>query len=228
VRYLDMRVCEDHLGHLFLCHSVYAADFLDSLDEIRDFLDTNTKEIVIIDIHSVIWSSGEKSTVADALMGKFDSLVIDERLNEAVSALWMADKRVVILYDDDERFWPRSAIKRPWPKCHLGYTGALEMISFNEQLIADDSSHKILVVNDLECSPNVWDIMKGFLLPAIYPSSLYENTQNFVYPMLMSTIQGSWSNFTSNSFNIIMVDFIQEEVINWAIMQNSKATRIKR
>jgi hypothetical protein len=104
VRYLDMRVCEDHLGQLLLCHSVYAADFLDVLDEIRDFLDTNTKEIVIIDIHSVIWSSGEKSTIADALMGKFESLLIVERLNEVVSALWLANKRVVILYDGEERF----------------------------------------------------------------------------------------------------------------------------
>jgi len=64
------------------------------------------------------------------------------------------------------------------------------MISFNEKLIAANNSHQILVVNDLECSPNMWDIIKGFLLPAIYPTSLFENNQNFVYPTLMSTIQG--------------------------------------
>lgn len=104
VRYLDMRVCEDYRGHLYLCHRVYAADFLDVLEEIRDFLDINTKEILIIDIHGVIWSSGEKTTIGDALMGKFESLLIVDKLTEIVSTLWISNKRVVILYDEDPRF----------------------------------------------------------------------------------------------------------------------------
>jgi len=108
-----MRVCEDYRGHLFLCHRVYASDFLAVLEEIREFLDRNTKEIVIIDIHGVAWSSGEKSTIGDALMEKFGSLLISEKLNEIVSTLWIDNKRVVVLYDEDRRFWPRSAIHRP-------------------------------------------------------------------------------------------------------------------
>lgn len=190
VRYLDFRVCEDYAGRLFLCHRVYAADFLAVLDEVREFLDTHTKEIVIVDIHGVIWSSGKKSTIANALIRKFESLLILEKLNEVVSTLWMTNKRVVVLYDGDKRFWPRSAINRPWPKCHLGLSGALAMISFNEkEIVANISPHK-LFVNDLECSPTIWDIMKGYFLPAIYPSSLLENTHHFVYPTLMSTMKG--------------------------------------
>lgn len=104
VRYLDMRVCEDYKGHLFLCHRVYAADFLTVLEEIRDFLDMNKREIVIIDIHGVIWSSGEKSTIGDALLGTFESLLIVEKLNEIVSNLWIKNKRVLILYNEDRRF----------------------------------------------------------------------------------------------------------------------------
>jgi len=104
VRYLDMRVCEDYRGHLFLCHRVYASDFLTVLDEIRDFLDIHIREILIIDIHGVIWSSGEKSVIGDALMEKFESLLIVEKLNEIVSTLWIENKRVVILYDEDRRF----------------------------------------------------------------------------------------------------------------------------
>jgi len=53
VRYLDFRVCEDYAGRLFLCHRVYAADFLTVLEEIKTFLDTYTKELVIVDIHGV-------------------------------------------------------------------------------------------------------------------------------------------------------------------------------
>lgn len=104
MRYLDMRVCEDYRGHLFLCHRVYAADFLTVLEEIRDFLDTNKREILIIDIHGVIWSSEEKSTIGDALMETFESLLIVEKINEIVSTLWIENKRVVILYDEDPRF----------------------------------------------------------------------------------------------------------------------------
>jgi len=101
----------------------------------------------------------------------------------------MMDKRAVVLYDGDERFLPRSASFRPWPRCHLGLAGAQSMISFNEkEITANVSPHK-LFVNDLECSPTMWDIMKGYFLPAIYPTSLRENTRNFVYPMLMSAMK---------------------------------------
>jgi len=113
VRYLDFRICEDYAGHLFLCHRVYAADFLAVLDEVRDFLNTHTKEIVIVDIHGVNWSSGKKSTIANALLTKFDSLLFFGKLNVLVSTLWMMDKRVVVLYDGDDRFLPRSASFRP-------------------------------------------------------------------------------------------------------------------
>lgn len=65
--------------------------------------------------------------------------------------------------------------------------------------------------------------MKGYFLPAIYPTSLRENTRNFVYPTLMAAIKDRWSNFSDGSFNVIMVDFIQEAVINWAIMENGNA-----
>jgi len=220
VRYLDFRVCEDYAGRLFLCHRVYAADFLGVLDEVREFLDTHTKEIVIVDIHGVIWNSGKKTNIANALISKFESLLIFEKLNEVVSTLWMKNKRVLVIYDGDKRFWPRSAIHRPWPRCHPGVLGSVEMISFNEkQIEANTFPHK-LCVHDLECSPTVWDMVKGYFLPAIYPSSILENTQNFVYPTLMFTMKWRWSKFPSGSFNIIMVDFIQEGVIDWAIMEN--------
>lgn len=87
VRYLDFRICENHAGRLFLCHMVYGADFLDVLDEVRDFLDTHTKEIVIIDIHTVAGSPGKNIKVVNALIRKFESLLIFEKLNEVVRKL---------------------------------------------------------------------------------------------------------------------------------------------
>lgn len=104
VRYLDFRVCEDYNNRLFLCHKIYGADFLAVLDEIRDFLDTHTKEIVIIDIHKIHMYSGKQSVIARALMKKFKSLLITDRLDEEVNTLWMKNKRVVILYPGGGRF----------------------------------------------------------------------------------------------------------------------------
>jgi len=48
----------------------------------------------------------------------------------------------------------------------------------------------MLFVNDLECSPTVWDILKGYFIPALYPSSLLENNKAYVYPELISTMEG--------------------------------------
>jgi len=104
VRYFDMRVCEDHTGRLYLCHRIYAADFLNVLKEIKNFLEVHTKEIVILDIHGVIWSFGGKPTITDALVRTFGPMLVDERLNEAISALWVANKRVVVFFDGDKRF----------------------------------------------------------------------------------------------------------------------------
>jgi len=104
VRYLDFRVCEDYNGRLFLCHKIYGADFLAVLDEIRDFLDTHTKEIVIIDIHKIYMYSGRQSVISHALMKKFKSLLITDRLDQEVNTLWMTNKRVVILYPGSRRF----------------------------------------------------------------------------------------------------------------------------
>jgi len=104
VRYLDFRVCEDQNSHLFLCHQIYGADFLAVLDEVRYFLDTHTKEIVIIDMHKIHMSSSSESIIADALIKQFESFLITDRLDEEVGTLWMTKKRVVILYPGGGRF----------------------------------------------------------------------------------------------------------------------------
>jgi len=96
----------------------------------------------------------------------------------------------------------------------------MAMISFNEKRITKNSYAKKLRVHDLECSPSPFDIMKGHFLPSIYPSSLRENNQNYIYPTLKFTMDWRWSKFANGSFNIIMVDFIQKGVIDWAIKQN--------
>jgi len=100
------------------------------------------------------------------------------------------------------------------------------MIAFNEKELGADTSPRNLFVNDIECSPSLMDILKGFILPAFYPSSLYENNKKYVYPTLISTMKKRWSKFYSGSFNIIMVDFIERGVINWIITENSHALRL--
>jgi len=100
------------------------------------------------------------------------------------------------------------------------------MIAFNEKELGADTSPRNLFVNDIECSPSLLDILRGFLLPAFYPSSLYENNKKYVYPTLMSTMEKRWSKFHSGSFNIIMVDFIERGVIKWIITENGNALRL--
>jgi len=100
------------------------------------------------------------------------------------------------------------------------------MIAFNEKQLGADTSPETLFVNDIECSPSLLDILKGFFLPAFYPSSLFENNKKYVYPTLMSTVEQRWSKFHSGSFNIIMVDFIERGVIKWIITENGNALRL--
>jgi len=100
------------------------------------------------------------------------------------------------------------------------------MIAFNEKHLRADISHRNLSVNDIECSPSPLDVLKGFLLPSFYPSSLFENNKNYVYPILIATMEHRWSKISSGNLNIIMVDFIEKEVIKWTITENSNALRL--
>jgi len=100
------------------------------------------------------------------------------------------------------------------------------MIAFNEKELGNDTAPQNLFVNDIECSPSVLDILKGFFLPFFYPTSLFENNKKYVYPTLMSTMEQRWSKFHSGSFNIIMVDFIERGVIQWIITENSHTSRL--
>jgi len=100
------------------------------------------------------------------------------------------------------------------------------MIAFNEKELGNDTAPQNLFVNDIECSPSVLDILKGFFLPFFYPTSLFENNKKYVYPTLMSTLEHRWSKFHSGSFNIIMVDFIERGVIKWIITENGNALRL--
>jgi len=149
-------------------------------------------------------------------------MLISKRLNEVVSVLWMSNRRVAVFYEGDQQFWPNSAIDRPWSRCHMGQSEALKMIAFTEEQINKNISAHRLYVNDIECSPTVWDIVRGFLIPAVYPSSLRENNKKYVYPALVSAMERKWSNFSPFQFNVIMVDFVQEGVLNWIIAENVK------
>jgi len=100
------------------------------------------------------------------------------------------------------------------------------MIAFNEKQLHARTSPQNLFVNDIECSPSLLDIIKGFFLPTLYPSSLFENNKNYVYPKLMSTMEQRWSKLSSGTVNIIMVDFIERGVIKWIITENSNALRL--
>jgi len=220
-----MRVCEDHTGHLYLCHKVYAADFLVVLMEIRDFLYVNEKEIVILDLHGVIWSSGQKSTIADALIDAFGSMLAVKELNEPVSAFWVANQRVVVFYDGYKRFYPKSLVSRPWPRCRLGKSEALAMLTYNEQPILEEHASHMFFVSDFACSPTYIDILKAYFLPSLYPTSLRENNRKYVHPNVLSTMEGKWRHLSSRRFNIMMIDFVQEDVVNWVIAENVKASK---
>jgi len=101
------------------------------------------------------------------------------------------------------------------------------MISFNERETHDHDkiASDLFFVWDLACSPTVTDLLKGYLLPAWYPSSIHENNLEFVYPQVMYSMESRWSNFSSRRFNIMMVDYIQEEAISWVIAENIKLER---
>jgi len=146
IRYLDLRVCKDKSAPkgsekmLQTCHTLFSGGIGSALREISAFLDSNKKEIVILDFnhlyemgasdHKYLFELVKKTIGTERIMSSknFTSL-------STPNEIWRSKQRVVILYGDDGTvsdskglFWSQSSINSPWPNvqqsspksCQLG------------------------------------------------------------------------------------------------------------
>ncbi|RWS21504.1 PI-PLC X domain-containing protein 3-like protein, partial [Leptotrombidium deliense] len=127
IRYFDLRVAtKERDNNLYFVHGLYANEIESICDEICSFLNTHTKEIVIIDFqHFYSVSEEQHMQLIDNLMNIFGRKVCPFDAVESVNQLtleymWRNSYQVLIFYRQDQmrsynpKLWPSRKLPNPW------------------------------------------------------------------------------------------------------------------
>ena len=137
IRYIDLRVgFHPESGTFLTCHGVFCVDVQEILDEIKDFLDENSKEIVIVEFKKLYGLGEPQNTTLSKMIFKTlgDKLAIHDTCppNAPVQTYWDNGYQAVVLYQDGAtvnkskgRLWPLQELDSPWP--NVGTTNDLHV-----------------------------------------------------------------------------------------------------
>ncbi|XP_069141093.1 PI-PLC X domain-containing protein 2-like [Argopecten irradians] len=127
IRYLDLRVCvKPQTADTHFLHGLYGTKVLTALKEVKDFLDKNPKEFILLDFNHFhnMDAICHKQLLTD-LKTLFGALIMPVDVNMSpwrmtLENIWETPMRVMIFYSDDtsanmKEFWPGFAIPSPWP-----------------------------------------------------------------------------------------------------------------
>ncbi|KHJ92156.1 hypothetical protein OESDEN_07961 [Oesophagostomum dentatum] len=128
IRYLDMRVSyppidvRDSKTDFRLIHALYGPKLLEVFREIAEFLRTNTKEVILLDINHLYAFDMDSYTLlqteAFKTLGRelFCPVTTD---SVSLDYMWENGYRVIVFSsfasNDSNLFWPNYMIPSPWP-----------------------------------------------------------------------------------------------------------------
>ncbi|XP_033746051.1 PI-PLC X domain-containing protein 3-like [Pecten maximus] len=127
VRYLDLRVCvKPETADAHFLHGLYGSKVMTALKEVKEFLNKNPKEVVLLDFNHFhnMDAICHKQLLTD-LKRLFGTLLVPVNVNLSpwqmtLENIWKTPMRVIIFYSDKSsanmnEFWPSFAIPSPWP-----------------------------------------------------------------------------------------------------------------
>ena len=132
IRYFDLRTASDPFDNdLYFVHGLFGDKILTMLRSLRDFLDSNEREIVFLDFqhfHSV--SQAQHITLINNLIQLFENKICPyvkyRRLDELTLAeMWSKKYQVIIFYRNDDlsgrynELWPSTMLPNPWANTAL-------------------------------------------------------------------------------------------------------------
>ncbi|XP_023237714.1 PI-PLC X domain-containing protein 3-like [Centruroides sculpturatus] len=136
VRYFDLRIASmSDSKDLYVVHGLYGALVVDILREIQKFLQSHTKEIVLLDFqHFYNMSQEDHHSLLNLLTETFGSLVcpfVTDIEKLTLSWLWQRNFRILLFYRNPIAkyhpfLWPTDYIPNPWgntvnPKALLSF-----------------------------------------------------------------------------------------------------------
>ena len=114
IRYFDLRISPKD-NELYTCHSLYGDSLKNILDKLKNFLNTNKQEIVILDFQKFYKMDKQNAdslvnllvkTIGDKIINRNSSLVLNDIWNSKKQVFVIMNFEQLKAYQSDIRFWP--------------------------------------------------------------------------------------------------------------------------
>lgn len=252
-RYIDLRFAKDNKGRIRIVHTVFGNSADSIFDQIKRFLDSHPKEIVIIDIqHINNLSSSDELVLKNIIMNTIGSHLAPRnsfKTTSTISDFYKEGKNAVILYDradsvkNEPLYWYRndSTIRSPWYNTN-DYNYLMNKIDEGLKSLPRTRnyyyvSQAVLTINTSEIKSIILNLLKWLPVP-IYGQIRFAqefnklvNTSgiyNLISPHFTDIDQWLITHKASGSTpyypNIFMQDFYQKSTLGILIDFNKSYT----
>ncbi|GAB0097076.1 PI-PLC X domain-containing protein 3 [Sergentomyia squamirostris] len=209
IRYFDFRISfRPHDKKYYFVHGLYCEEIINSLKDVRDFLDNHPEEVIIVDIQHM-YQFEEKNHAE--LMGILEDILGDKIwIRDGNLSAWTAreaartGKQLVIIYRYpfiNGRFWTSDDWPTPWPN----QTNVTKLKEHLESGLLTRNPHCGFVTQCV-LTPSI-----SYTVPRFF-SSLQRTCARKVFQKLLSWIAsqkpGSWDQGMSPTINVVLADFI--------------------
>lgn len=216
IRYFDLRIIKHReTGEIHFVHGLYSRSIVtDYLKDIRNFLDKNQKEIVILDFNHIYdMDNDDHNILCTEIETIFSGIMLNTRKcaesdlspsKMTLSKLGEMNGRVLVFYGNSractktEHIWPRHELEILWP-----YTPRRELVATNLKHAYGELDRKDIMV--------VWH---GILTPHsddkfLKRTEKYKDLHDYVSSTTKDIV--TWiSSQTEVNLNVVCADFIEE------------------
>ncbi|XP_022257048.1 PI-PLC X domain-containing protein 3-like [Limulus polyphemus] len=201
IRYFDFRVATKHeSSDFFIVHGLYGDSMGTILDSIKEFLDLNSKEIVLLHFqHLYVISNDDHHRLLQQITDVFGSKIcpVVRKVEEVtLSWMWSQQYQVLVFYVNDIAnyhpfLWTKEFITNPWPKVIKGD----ELIQFLTEQHKQEKPLRKFVVSQGVLTPSASFIMR-------HPLSKFRDLAECAHLALQEWLKGK------QDLNIVISDFV--------------------
>ncbi|XP_078575198.1 PI-PLC X domain-containing protein 3-like [Branchiostoma floridae x Branchiostoma japonicum] len=222
VRYFDLRVAwRESDNSLYFVHGLYGSKVETAMQEIADWLNTHTKEVVMLDFnHFYNIDDSHHKKLSAILEEKFDSklcpkTIVSQAVDVTLTMLWEHRHQVIVFYNNNEIADHHNYLWSDWEYLHSHSPNTYEVAKLIAWLenegVCDESkfhvSQAILTPDAITIVGNLGHSLKTVLATPAMPEIL---------KWLKRKISGSGSN----GVNIVIADFVDLEFLLAVIKLN--------
>jgi len=162
IRYFDMRIARHADSNTFhTCHGVFCVELSDILNQFKEFLSSNPKEIVILDFNHLYAMDDHHEDLVDMVLEAFGEKVANIKKVKATSPVkhyWEQGYQVVIVYHNTEvtkmgkysgLLMHGGYVRSPWP----------------EASTTDALRSKLATLSVEKRHPSAFFVLQGILTP---------------------------------------------------------------